>query len=522
MEDKADVRAFALGGRRGLGHQSKMTWYMKHVILKLKTTIGVWGRISGQNQTGAYEIVRISDAKKALVVDGNMPTAVEADLQSDEDMVLVKVLKVKTVFFHINEDDLNETASSFVSRRSELSDVMFVGVIDDLHAWSMFARMCGNPINLKVCVSIEKMTNEWMCTHLFGVVLSEHSFSLSDGKCVLNENFKNFCREIIQIGCDILLTRDLGSNVIQYLNETIESVADKVPFEKFFYSQYQVAMTKVYSLKQTETWAIVTSVKGKLVDLALELGVKRILVLGRTQDDVLFLKMRNEHEWSQHPDVNITVEVVGLAPNDTKVGVIVTDLLGIFGDDELLPEILQTCSSILNHDTIVMPSSYGSFVVPSSDQNVWTHFVNEGKKTKTILTGDLPEASFFSTPAKMFSFSHPNDTVLYSSKRCEFIASKPGILYGFCGWFECVLFEDITIESGFPTEDQTQPLRGFIPLPFQIDIHQGDSIQFHILRQTDDAYVWHEWCVTSPLATPLQNSRGRTWKKMIIRHDKRD
>lgn len=485
-------------------------------------TIGVWGGISGENRTCAYEIVRVCDAKRALVVDGNMPTAVEADLQSDEDVVLVKVLKVKTVFFHINEDDLNETASLFVSRRSELSDVMFVGMIDDLHAWSMFARMCGNPINLKVCVSIEKMTNEWMCTHLFGVVLSEHSFSLNDGKCVLNENFENFCREIIRIGCDILLTRDLGSNVIQYLNETIESVADKAPFEKFFYSQYKLAMTKVYSLKQTETWAIVTSVKGKLVDLALELGVKRILVLGRTQDDVLFLKMRSEHEWSQHPDVNITVEVVGLAPNDTKVGVIITDLLGIFGDDELLPEILQTCSSLLNHDTIVMPSSYGSFVVPSSDQNVWTHFVNESKKTKTTLTGDLPETSFLSTPAKMFSFSHPNDTVLYSSKRCEFIASKPGILCGFCGWFECTLFEDITIESGFPTEDQTQPLRGFIPLPFQIDIHQGDSIQFHILRQTDDVYVWHEWCVTSPLVTPLQNSRGRTWKKMIIRHDKRD
>jgi protein arginine N-methyltransferase 5 len=58
---------------------------------------------------------------------------------------------------------------------------------------------------------------------------------------------------------------------------------------------------------------------------------------------------------------------------DTKLDIIVSELLGSFGDNELSPECLYNIQTYLSEDSIMVPHSYTSFIRPISCPVVWAN-----------------------------------------------------------------------------------------------------------------------------------------------------
>ena len=473
--------------------------------------------MAGLSCGAVYEVVPARELRKWFVEKGTVPRGALVELGKRDEFVAAKVMGVKVVFFGLNEQDLNESASIVVSRISEMVECVFVAVCDGRSSWAMFARMCGNLGNLKVCVSAEAVNEAWESEWVYGVVLSNEAFSCGDGRVVLNGVGERACRMAMRNGWDLLVLEN--EEAVECVREFVASVHEtRVSFEAYMYAQYRVAMKKVAEAKPGRKWVIITSAKSELVDIAIEVGVKEMLVLGKSNEDAVFLKMRNELEWSSLNDVKIEVARFGTVIGETEAGILVTDLLGVCGDDQLCPEILAASKYLISDDAVVIPSSCTSYVAPSSDQRVWTQARNDNKMCQ-VVSSEVLEQTFLSSPQKLFEFRPYGEDTLYWSKSLMFEASKPGILYGFCSWFSCTLCDGVEFVSGF-WNDNVHRKQAFFPLRFQVDICEADVITFHISRKTDDVSMWYEWCTTRPAVTPLQNCQGNRMKELIVRTEK--
>ena len=65
-----------------------------------------------------------------------------------------------------------------------------------------------------------------------------------------------------------------------------------------------------------------------------------------------------------------------------KADIIMSELLGSFGDNELSPECLYPTASLLKEGGIYLPWRYSSFAVPMASQILWNEvasFSHSGK-----------------------------------------------------------------------------------------------------------------------------------------------
>jgi protein arginine N-methyltransferase 5 len=56
-----------------------------------------------------------------------------------------------------------------------------------------------------------------------------------------------------------------------------------------------------------------------------------------------------------------------------KLDIIVSELLGSFGDNELSPECLYNVQSFLNENGIMIPHSYMSYIRPVTCPVIWAN-----------------------------------------------------------------------------------------------------------------------------------------------------
>ncbi|CDP17117.1 unnamed protein product [Coffea canephora] len=64
-------------------------------------------------------------------------------------------------------------------------------------------------------------------------------------------------------------------------------------------------------------------------------------------------------------------------------------------------------------------------------------------------------------------------------------------------------FPDISISGSlFPI---------FFPLRTPVCVQPGIPLIVHLWRCCGSTKVWYEWCVSSPVSTPVQNPNGRSY-----------
>ena len=199
---------------------------------------------------------------------------------------------------------------------------------------------------------------------------------------------------------------------------------------------------------------------------------------------------------------------------DFYIDLLLSELLGSFGDNELSPECLAPVMKYLNpRGGISIPSWSKSYVAPISSSFLHNK-VGENKFHFDKKTWDIPYVVYFDrvqadicTPSEVWRFSHSsgieNKSDRVASVRFHFdsIPDQQYVyIHGLAGYFEASLYEDDTTAIMLSTLPSTHsgghswfPM--FFPFEEPIHIRGKQTIEVVLFRisPVDGKKIWYEW-----------------------------
>ncbi|KAK4357877.1 hypothetical protein RND71_023487 [Anisodus tanguticus] len=204
-----------------------------------------------------------------------------------------------------------------------------------------------------------------------------------------------------------------------------------------------------------------------------------------------------------------------------KADILVSELLGSFGDNELSPECLDGAQRFLKEDGISIPSSYTSFFQPVTASKLYNDIKSHKDLVhfETAYVVKLHRVARLTSPQPVFTFNHPEDSTKKSNDRYKKLRFEiptdtgSALVHGFAGYFDSVLYKDVHlgIEPSTATPNMFSWFPIFFPLRTPICVQPGIPLEVHIWRCCGTSKVWYEWGVTSPSSSPIHNCNGRSY-----------
>ena len=158
---------------------------------------------------------------------------------------------------------------------------------------------------------------------------------------------------------------------------------------------------------------VVGAGRGPLVDRCLKASESakikcKIYAVEKNSNAIITLRKRKEAEWKERVEV-VHVDMRYWNCKD-KCDIMVSELLGSCGDNELSPECLDGAQRLLQSDGISIPSDYSTFVAPISSSALYNNAV--GLKNEKMMESPFVvrfrDAFVFADPLKLWDFTHPN------------------------------------------------------------------------------------------------------------------
>ncbi|KAL4904908.1 hypothetical protein BDW74DRAFT_23616 [Aspergillus multicolor] len=253
------------------------------------------------------------------------------------------------------------------------------------------------------------------------------------------------------------------------------------------------------------------------------------------EDQLLYTQNPNQ-KTATAPAVETTESVY------SKIDIVVSELLGSFGDNELSPECLDGVNHLLHPvHGISIPASYTAHFTPISAPKLHADVTNQtvsnpaapetpyvvmlhaidylsttqseaGAARSSVATAPSEASTPFVQTA--WSFSHPNrdippqpaSTSMISNAhnvrrtRLTFPVQNRGVCHGLGGYFETVLYPGVELSTNPVTMDSKSanmiswfPI--YFPLKTPLNVPDNGEIAVTMYRQTDDRKVWYEWMV---------------------------
>lgn len=325
---------------------------------------------------------------------------------------------------------------------------------------------------------------------------------------------------------------------LQPLMDNLESQTYEV-FEKdpVKYSEYQtaiqLALTDLVPEEEKEkrvvTLMVVGAGRGPLVRAAINASAKsgrkiRVFAVEKNPNAVVTLQQQQIEMWGDQVTVISSDMRDWDPPKEDYADILVSELLGSFGDNELSPECLDGAQKFMKSSGISIPCSYTSYIGPLQSSKLY----NEVRNCKDDMKG--PQAGFetpyvvhfqnryeLAPPQPLFTFTHPNlDKIIDNSRYSElkFQTCGNSILHGFGGYFECTLYKNIMISILPATHNPGMfswfPI--FFPLREPIQVKKDEEISLHFWRLVSKKSVWYEWAVSNPVTAPVHNPNGRSYE----------
>lgn len=331
---------------------------------------------------------------------------------------------------------------------------------------------------------------------------------------------------------------DFLQNPLQPLSEHLDTNVYEV-FEKdeIKYTTYQLAIERALENLPTSITTpvvmVVGSGRGPLVQAVINASIKhdktiKLIAVEKNPYAVNTLLDRVEHEWGNL--VTVVNEDMRVYNPEEKADIIVSELLGSFGDNELSPECLDGAQRFLKKNGgISIPAAYTSYIAPIQSSKLFNEIQNNRPLDKSLLSVfetpyvvHLVNRYQIAEPKSLFKFTHPNWDKFHTNerfKRLRFNCTQDCVLNGFVGYFDTVLYQDVTLS--IVPETHTHCMGSWFPIVFPIPepvhIKCGNVIQVVFWRVESNDKVWYEWCLESPVKTGIINPNGRSYfiKKII-------
>ncbi|KAL3645838.1 Protein arginine N-methyltransferase 5 [Castilleja foliolosa] len=328
--------------------------------------------------------------------------------------------------------------------------------------------------------------------------------------------------------------RDYLQSPLQPLMDNLEAQTYEI-FEKdtVKYSQYQRAVAKALvdrvpdenASSVTTLLMVVGAGRGPLVRASLqaaeETGRKlKVYAVEKNPNAVVTLHSLVKLEGWEEKVTIISSDMRNWdAPE--KADILVSELLGSFGDNELSPECLDGAQRFLKEDGISIPSSYTSFIQPVTACKLYNDIKSHKDLVhfETAYVVKLHRIARLADTQAVFTFVHPEDLTKTNNQRykklCFDISSDTGstLIHGFAGYFDATLYKDVHlgIEPATATPNMFSWFPIFFPLRTPVYVQPGIPLQVHFWRCCGPTKVWYEWGVDSPSALPMHNTNGRSY-----------
>lgn len=275
---------------------------------------------------------------------------------------------------------------------------------------------------------------------------------------------------------------------------------------------------------------VVGAGRGPLVNKTLICAMKlnkfvSVYAVEKNKTAVAFLEDRRNHSWGGENGLSCgRVQIINMdmrqwSGPDGEADLVVSELLGSFGDNELSPECLDGVWRYSSRRTICIPCEYTSYICPVQSQKLHSHVFSLDSASSTlgnVYTVDIHNAYIIDDPKPVFTFKHHNLELPpqeRNNNRSSLLTFQPKldcVCHGFVGFFDCRLFGDITL-STVPSK-RTKDLVGWFPVYFTISkpvpLDMKNSIKLHMTRNVGDDYVWYEWTILEPFLTRTHNLKG--------------
>ena len=316
----------------------------------------------------------------------------------------------------------------------------------------------------------------------------------------------------------------LQDNLESQTYETFERDSPKyIAYEQAIYCALEDPETS-FSTADTVVVMVVGAGRGPLVAKTLSAAQRanrsvQVYAVEKNQNAIVHLYARSKAEgWGS------TVHIVHAdmrSWNPTfKADVLVSELLGSFGDNELSPECLDGAQKFLKLNGISIPSSYSSYLSPITATKAWTEVQHRDslKHFETPFVVRLHRVSEISPPKKVFTFDHPNMEPIIDNTRytlVEFVNthSHGMTCHGFAGYFDAVLYKDVMLS--IHPDTHTQDMHSWFPIFFPVStpfyVPAGQHITASMWRKANTTNVWYEWSINSPINLPIHNPNGRSY-----------
>lgn len=441
--------------------------------------------------------------------------------------------------------------------------------------WNVFRGVCGAEKHVGLVLRLtenlpsKSKLDRWMGEPVRCIVINTSVFiNNKKGYPVLPRAHQRVLRSFFKLDCQVMVDGSCHHGHMwryyQYLKYVFDTMPEEDPAEKFArgfedylqvplqplkdnletatyenfekdpvkYNEYQRAiylalMDKGAQLgKDTDIVVMVVGAgRGPLVTATLNAARRakqkvRVYAIEKNPNAVHDLHYLKETTWK---DLVIVVSCdVREYEAPEKADIMVSELLGSFGDNELSPECLDGAQCFLKDDGISIPCEYTSYLAPLHSHKL--HVETAGLRDKdqnpvacfeTPYVVRLQNVNVLADPQPLFTFVHPNREEPIDNSRYKilhFDIKEKCYLHGFAGCFDTILYKDVKLSIHPDTRNPGLiswfPI--FFPLKVPVPLPKGCTVELHFWRCVTRRKVWYEWLVACPEVTTIHNPQGRS------------
>lgn len=345
------------------------------------------------------------------------------------------------------------------------------GQEDTWHWWNKFRSLCNHHprvgMALEITPDLPPQLERWRGEPVRVLYIPTSVFLTNKkGYPVLSRPHQQFVSKLLRLNCQVVLSgKNVNEDAImvyhQYLDHIFQGTQSDGQYERFAhgyedylqaplqplmdnlesstyeifekdpikYSMYEEAVYRCLmdivpdneAEARTTVIMVLGAGRGPLVRMSLRGAQKakrkvKMYAVEKNQNASVLLQHLRVTEW-RNEDVTVVSADMRVWDAPEKADIIVSELLGSFGDNELSPECLDGANRFMKPNAISIPQSYTSYISPVS-----SHKLHNEVKGVVNMDRNKPVETAFETPyvvrihnyhelaepLPLFTFNHPN------------------------------------------------------------------------------------------------------------------
>lgn len=248
----------------------------------------------------------------------------------------------------------------------------------------------------------------------------------------------------------------------------------------------------------------------------------KIIVVEKNQNAIVTLSSMIQYLWKSH-DITLISKDMRFMELEEKADILVSELLGSFGDNELSPECLDGAQRHLKPDGISIPCDSVTFLRPlmsTRNYNLIREKPYTVRQEKRLYYPNdeinwlvyLRNVYYIDDTKELWRFDHPNKSEKIDNQRRTKLSFKSKVdctLHGFAGYFTSKLYKNI--EMSILPSSHTPGMGSWYPMLFFCstkNLKADEEFTIEFSRHVDHPNkVWYEWKVNDG---EIYNHNGTT------------